>query len=220
MGFKAFGFSIDAHSEQIIRSMAAVATSEPIDVIDLGTFSADFTNEDMIFIFGEKARREIGDKPAGLRLSFPEVHKLDATFGEEEERKLAYDQLLKLKRLLASNDQKETEAAESELGTSNSCTITEEVLPELSSYDVLRYMKAALRNQGTKEWLGSTKNGKLVRLTLEKEEGKADINMTFAELYLLRLAMETLQVKELEIVYKPGVNQQGGSYGSRSSNDQ
>lgn len=219
MGFKAYGFSIDQHAEQIIRSMAAVATSDPIDVIDLAVFDASFTTEDMVFIFGEKAAREVGDKPAGLKLKFPEIHKLDGTFGEEEERTLAYDQLLKLKKLLATNEQKETEAAESELGQYSSRTITEEVLPALSSTDILQYLEAALRKQGTKEWLGSTKDGKLIRLTLDREEGKADINMTFAELYLLRLAMETLQVKEFDIVYKPGINQQSGSYGSRSNND-
>ena len=219
MGFKAYGFSIDQHAEQIIRSMATIATAEPIDVVDLAVFSVDFTTEDHVFIFGEKAKREIGDRPAGLRLFFPEVHKLDGTFGEESERELAYEQLLKLKKLLVSNEQKETEAAESELGQYSSSTITEEVLPVLSSTDILQYLEAALRKQGPKEWLGSTKNGKLIRLTLDKEEGKADINMTFAELYLLRLAMETLHVKEFDIVYKPGINQQSGSYGSRSSND-
>ena len=217
MGFKAFGYRIDLHAEQVIRDMAAVVTAEPIDVVDLSVFNADITKEDMVFIFGERAKREIGDKPAQIKLVFPEIMKLDGTFGEEEERKLAYEQLLKVKKLIAAGDRANTTncAVEQCIRT----TITEEVLPELSSYDVLQHLKAALSKQGTKEWLGSTKSGKLVRLTLDKEEGKADVNMTFAELYMLRLAMETLHVKELEIVYKPGVSQQGGSYGSRSSND-
>jgi len=214
---KAFGFNIDSNGEKIIRAMATVVSPNPIDITDLAVFNADFSKEDIVFVFGDRTRREIGDKPAGLKLYFPEVYKLDATFGEKEERQQAYDKLLRLKKVLSAEDR-----ANTLMGTDEQCsrtTITEEILPELSSSEILQYLKAALRRQGTKEWLGSTKNGKLIRLTLEQEEGKADVNMTFAEMYLLRLAMETLQVKELEIVYRPGINQSGGSYGSRSSND-
>lgn len=208
MGLVAYGFNLNQKNTQTIREMASVITDKPIDVIDLRSFDPTAPEDSVVFFYGESMQvKQAKDKEYKIKVEFPDVDLLDEDFGDIEERRLAYEKLLKIKEALATIDKVEDEVAESELGTqteqSESITIHEEELPKLSSTEVLHQLVKAMQENGTKEWTGSTTGGHKVRLTVEPSHSDAEINMTFAELYFIRAAMETLQLKELKIVPRP-----------------
>lgn len=199
MSFIAYGFNLHTKDHDLIRQMVQIVTDKPVDIYDLQNYDPVNTSEDVVFFFGEHWRiKEAKQKDCKIKIEFPDTDRLAPDYGDEDERELAFVKLKKLKDALNSGDISEQSCAEKRQVN----VITEESLPDLTSQEVLQYLKAALDNKEVQAWEGPSKNGLKVRLTLETEEGTADINITFAELYFIKAAMETLQIKELELVPK------------------
>jgi hypothetical protein len=115
---------------------------------------------------------------------FPEPKQLEPG-GDETARVKVWQDLLELK---------------AEPTTKKECkTITEDSLPELTAGDV-KSLEKTIKELGIKEWKGVTKDGKSIKLSVVPIEGSEDIKMTFSELYAIKLAMEILQIKEIDIV--------------------
>ena len=193
---KAFGYNIQPEErETVIIPMAKYATNEPVEILDLRSVKPKVGIDDIIFVYGERSARLIKDFKCRAKVEFPELYKLEKRFGEEEARRLAFDQLSKFKKALLTNTLNVT--------TTDRPKFTEETLPSLSSQDILVKLETILRQKGINEWIGTTVNGRTIRITVDNDpKPMADINITFAELFAMKLAMEALQIKELEIVYK------------------
>jgi hypothetical protein len=80
---------------------------------------------------------------------------------------------------------------------------TEENLPVLSANEI-RELENQLKLLNIKEWKCFSKGGEEILLTFEPLENKQSnvINFTFLELFALKLAIEILDLQEIEIVRK------------------
>jgi hypothetical protein len=210
MSIKAIGYNINKEEEEkIIIPMAQIVSSDIVDVFDLRSVKPDVSADDIVFVFGEKTSRMMQNIPCKIKLEFPDLPKLDRRFGEEDLRRQALEQLLRLKKALSTGNILNNKITEC---TNSTTHITTEALPSLTSQEVLQQLENTLRREGIKEWIGTTSNGKIVRLTVDREMNEAaDINMTFAELFAMKIAMEALQVKELEIVYRSNLIRKSNS---------
>jgi len=121
----------------------------------------------------------------------PDIAKLDQTLGDEPTRQEAYEKLLKLKEALQSSTPTTTDVKQN---------LTEGSLPKLTSGEV-RTLEEMLLNKGITHWIGVTTDGRSVRVSVEPERSVADIDITFAELFALKAAMEVLRIQEFEVVH-------------------
>jgi hypothetical protein len=202
--YRALGYNLREEDEETIRKMVAYASNgSPVslEISDLRCVVPESEQEDTLLVFGSRASRMTEELPHRVRVEFPDVTKLDADFGEEAEREAAQEKLKELKALAEQTPEK----------TETSDAITEEDLRQFGSGRALQMLVAACTKKGVESWTGTLKDGRTVRLTIEPEQGEADVNITFAELYSIKAAMETLQIKELEIVYKPSVHRKDSS---------
>jgi hypothetical protein len=201
MAHIAYGINLSKNEVEIIRQMIALVTDEPADVYDLRSYQPISTEGDILFLYGDRAIGDCGKLPHRVKLEFPDVSRLVAGFGDEEERELAHQKLLDFKAAIADTQDSAVERT----------VIPEESLPPISTSQALGHLKVALSHENVEAWEGVTKNGKKFRITLVPEESDADIRLTFVELYMIRAAMDTLQVEELEIVHKPNSNRESST---------
>lgn len=195
---KVFGFNISTE-DQVIADKVCNMLPGDAECVDLRCFEPESNNTDVILIFGEKAAKICKDLPYKIKEIFPDFNKLSPDFGEQEEIEQARVKFNILKQRLEEPDKV---APKDVTVQQDRSTYTEESLPDASAAQILKQLKTILQKTGQKEWLLYTKNNKSVRVTIEPEQSNADIDITFAELYTLKMAMETLQAKELEIVYR------------------
>ena len=182
-------YFIDNRGRDIARQISQYLTSDDTTITDLASFDPpEINKDDIVIVYGEKAKKIIDTINARAKIPLPALNELDSTYGDKEVRQLTFEQLKKLKEALKKPVVVEEEKPKE--------ILTEKSIPALSSRDVLKMM------QDTTEWTGITQDGKTIRLTVNSEKGKADICMTFAELYMLRLAIDTLKVTEIEIKNK------------------
>ena len=81
--------------------------------------------------------------------------------------------------------------------------IREEDLPDLTRQQLL-LLKKMTEEAGEKTCFQVNKNGKLIEIGLDKIEGsKAEIHLTFAEIYTIRTIMDTLKVTEVSLALGP-----------------
>jgi hypothetical protein len=199
MNIVAFGRNLGEEETKVIKQMAGYLTDKPVEVFDLDSYEPKTTKEDVLLLYGERAFRMCCDLPCRLRAGFPEASRLVAGFGDENERRGAFSTLKILKKQLEVAEKREV------------YEISEESLPNLEMSQVMKMLDDAMQGRNTEAWVGQTKDGRTIRLTKEYEESDADANITFVELFLIKAAMEALQIKELEIVCKPNVNREGGT---------
>jgi hypothetical protein len=202
---------IDDDSKTTMKSMASyVSKDTECQIVDLKKESPPkYSAEDILFIFGDVAEKLLG-VTSNNPIKFPRADELDPTYGNPEVREEVYKKLKDIKPQLdkkistkingslqqGSESPKLGQVGAAPTFRANPEKITAENLPELTSSTILKLMK-------NKEWIGTTQDGKSIRLTVEQEDkDKVDIQMTFIELYMLRLAIEVLQVKSFEIAYK------------------
>lgn len=201
-----FGFNISTEDQAIVDKIRAILPKDyECDSIDLRCYEPAGSSQDILLIFGEKAAKICNDLPCKFREIFPDFPKLSPDFGEPEEIEQARAKFKLLQQRLAEPDKvfpKENTVQE------DRSTYTEESLPDTSAAQILQQLQTILQKKGQKEWLLYTKNNKSVRVTIEPEQSNADIDITFAELYTLKMAMETLQAKELEIVYRSNTSRE------------
>ena len=81
--------------------------------------------------------------------------------------------------------------------------ITEEDLPDLDKKHLL-LLKKITEEAGRDSVFQTTKGGKLIEISSEPlEKSSADIHLSFSEIYTIRLLMDTLQVKAVDLVFSP-----------------
>lgn len=207
---KAYGFNLRKEDYEIIRRMAAVVdATQPIEILDLKSFGVEVDSDDILFLYGPRALKECEAFKGLVKIEFPDVSKLDATFGEEQERELAHEKLLRLKEALASGKVSEPDSI---LTGEVVQKISGESLPALTSGEI-NLLEATLRKKNITSWNCKGKDGTTIRVTIEPEDSNADIDITFRELYALKACQEALHVEEFGIVYKPTAS------GSKSSDE-
>lgn len=203
MKVKAYGAGLYEREQDLIRNMARLITKDPPEIIDINCFEPEDDPDSIFFVYGSRSIKKTEALRCRARLHFPDTGKLIEGIGEAEQRQHALDKLLEFKELLDTGNTEDLNLAEPKKEVQQPKTlVTEESLPNLTAGQV-KAIEATLRDKGEKAWVGTTQDGRTIRLTAQPEESTADIDMTFAELYSIRGLMEAFRVKELEIVYKP-----------------
>jgi hypothetical protein len=199
MKIAAYGYQLRKEDIQVIKNMCKFITKDIIDIYDIMSFDIASSKDTLLLLYGNKAIEVSKNIICLHKVCFPDASRLNPSLGETEERLEAYQTLQKLKKVLDSGD----------LNTLNNQNIliktdklNEKSLPKLTANQV-RQLERHQREQGKNQWNGITEDGKTIKITVEPSENTADINLTFAELYAVMGLVETFQVKELEIVYKP-----------------
>lgn len=195
----AFGYGLSKKNQELIIRMINNVLEKTVTIIDLKSYKLDISKypKDTIFlIFGKKAQRLIGNIMLTMARYFPDPDTLEPN-GDEEARLQVWQTLLELKALPTIKEE---------------CNIiTESTLPELTAGDI-KILEKTLKEMGTTEWLGKTKDGKSIRITVELSEKRTEeIQMTFSELYAIRMAMDILQLKEIDIAYNKNHNSRSDS---------
>jgi hypothetical protein len=188
--FKAYSVGLQEKDFELVRKIAKVVTTEHVTVKDLRYYDIKLENteEDILFIFGNKACRLAGDIKAKHVVNLPDISTLHSKTGILEKRQEALKQLNILKEILEDDIQAELNKK------------VQDPVPEMKISD-LQSLELNLKSKSINKWLTTTKNGKTVQISITPESAEADINITFAELYALRMAMEVLDVKEFTVVY-------------------
>ena len=189
MVFKAFAININTKEEEIIKKMAAVVNDSPVEITDLLSYTPTINNTDILFLYGRKAQNYFKNSECRYKVEFPDISVLVGSTNNKAKQE-AYKQLLELKEKLSRPE---------EIPPTENKKLTAEPLPDISPEQILILQEEIIENK-KEYWQGKNKQGNTIRLTVKPETSEADINMTFAELYTLKIAMEVLQLKEIEIV--------------------
>lgn len=192
-----FSFNITAEEQIIINKIKQFLSPNEVISIDLRCFDPESSNQDVLILFGAKAAKICQDLSYKIKEEFPELSKLSPDFGESYEREQARNKLILLKKELASINTPKDYSLEK----NKNIEILIKDLEDISSKDILDQADIVLKSKEQKAWILQTKSNKIVRITHLPEKSNADIDTTFSELYMLKIAMEVFQVKELEIVY-------------------
>lgn len=193
MEFRAYGYNLRKEDYKTIEAMVKVVTSKIPFICDIRSYEIESNSTDVLFLFGARVIKECKSLDCKIKLEFPDISKLDAGFGEEEERDEAFSKLINLQKVLHK------QISTTPKTVVETYKLSEESLPTLNANEILA-LEETLKKQGVTEWKGITKNGVTICLSWLPGKKDADINLTFAELYALKVAMETLQVEEFEIV--------------------
>lgn len=196
MSVKAYGYKLRKEDYGLIGRMGDVL-GQLVSTYDLASYDVDIEEDDIVLVLGEHAKRLCKGSTCQAKIEFPEPVQLDQTLGDEPLRQEAYEKLLKLKEALQAVPDT----------TDVKQNLTEGSLPKLTSGEV-RALEETLLKKGVTHWIGVTTDGRSVRVSVEPERSVADIDITFAELFALRTAMEVLRIKEFEVVHS---NTKGGS---------
>ena len=188
--FKAYSVGLQEKDFELIRKIAKVVTTEHVTVKDLRYYDIKLeeTEEHIVFIFGNKASRLANEIKAKHVVHLPEISTLHSATGILEKRKEALKKLNILKEILEDDLQAELNKK------------VQDPVPEMKTSE-LKDLESNLKSKSISKWLGTTNSGKTVQISINPQPAEADINITFAELYALRIAMEALDVKEFTVVY-------------------
>lgn len=188
---KLLGFKINKDELQTLKNIQKYIGHDT-KIVDIQSFEPITTDEDILIIFGKKAKRQTNNLPAKKVIYLGEVSKLHSELGELAERQIARDKLDQLKKELSDNNKI----------VNSSINIDTSDLPEVSLVDTLNHFRYANNKEKDYVWTLNMKNGKVIRVSLEPETSNADINMTFQELIALKVAIDTLGIQGVEIVYR------------------
>jgi len=149
---------------------------------------------DVVITFGRTVSMMVDQYQATKKINIhhvvlKDVEALHSKPGNEPHRKEALAELTKLKQFLAEDRYQPTHV-----------TLTSEDLPDLDSKHLLMLQKLTETNQ-TERCFQTTKNGKLIEIR-DKPSGssKADICITFEEIYTVRQIMDVLGTSEVTLV--------------------
>lgn len=152
-------------------------------------------NNTMVITFGkyaEKAIQQYLEEKNFINvkhINLPHVKFLSAKKENTEKRIQTYTTLQELSKLLSSDRFQPT-----------GIIVTESDLPELDRRHLLLLQKIT-EETGRNSCIQTTKDGKLIEISENKvEDSKADIHLTFAEIYTIRQTMDILGVKEVRLI--------------------
>lgn len=122
-------------------------------------------------------------------LSLPPLKDLTRSEQNRATRQESLDQIRKLK-----------DYVKSDLFRPANVVVTEQDLPELDAKQLL-LLKKITDDQEKTSCFQTTRGGKLIEISNEHlEESKADIHLTFSEIFTIRSLMDVLGVTEVELV--------------------
>jgi len=179
MKLVAISFGISAFGREIIENIATNIFKQPIEICDLKSTEPDWTYGDRVLIFGKKAAKLLAGELGSDTLLLPDLKKLEP--GNESERKKALESLTIFRDNMLSSK-----------------PLTENSLPTISC-DSLIAIENSLKEKKENSWKGRTKDGRSVEIQLVSAESKAEIVLTFAELYAIKSAMKVLDLNEIII---------------------
>jgi hypothetical protein len=183
MNVLALGYGFKKVHYDIITRISENVLYRPIQAVDLRSFEPTPGATDAVITFGPRAQKffEKANKGCTYFLALAPIQNLEDSDQNDKEKEKAWKSLLAFKEAL------------------DSCVaVTEDDLPDMDSSDILS-LEAQLKKRGVSEWFGTTKNGKTICLSLSEAGDRADVNLSFAELYALKTAMEVLEVEEVII---------------------
>ena len=189
--FKAYSLGLESRDFELIRKMVQMVTKDHVTIKDLRYYDikTEDTENSVIFLFGKKTARLADTIKSKKAIYLPAIHTLHSTTGSQEKRQEAFKQLTLLKDML------ETDSIE----PTGKVTI-EDPIPDITVSD-LKALETTLAKRNVSKWLTTTKNGKTIQISIAPEQSNADMNITFSELYTLKIAMDTLNIQEFTIVY-------------------
>tara|TARA_Y100000310_G_C20654972_1_gene801522 strand:- start:1583 stop:2167 length:585 start_codon:yes stop_codon:yes gene_type:complete len=189
---KAYSVGLAERDYELIRKIVKIIELEHISIKDLRYYDIkleEINKDDVLLVFGSKASRLVEDINAKQIVSLPRISSLHANTGSQAERLKAFNQLKLLKDILKTDEVKvETK------------TIIKDPFPEITISD-LKTLETTLAEKNVNTWLTTTKNGKTIQLSITPSASEADMNITFSELYTLKIAADTLGVQEFTIIY-------------------
>ena len=189
--FKAYSVGLQEKDFELIRKITNIVTEENVLTKDLRYYDIKLedTKDNILFIFGEKASRLTKDIKAKQIIYLPEISTLHAGTGIQDNRQETLEKLSLLKEVLEADSIK-----------SNAESVLKDPVPDLKMSD-LKNLESTLKEKEVNNWLTTTTSGKTVRISITPEITEADIDITFCELYALKIAMDALDIKEFTIIY-------------------
>lgn len=200
--FKAYGKNITKEGYKAIKKMGKVVTKEEIEIVDLTSYKIEdvpILKDDIVLLFGEQVVKWCSKYSCKTKLELPQIDKLVPASGDTESREMAYEMLLDLKTKI------ETETFDDTEKLKQTEQLVEDPLPSYSC-DEVKALEKNIKDNGITEWKGVTEEGKSIRISLNAKEKDADICLTFAELWHLKVLKDLLHIKELKFVYANAVN--------------
>lgn len=185
MKIKIFGFGLSQIDKETAEKICKNVLKQESTVIDIRHNEVgELNTNDILLIFGVRAQQLIkpliAKKQITKHLMLAELSQLSNTENLEL-RKTTLVQLNEFKNILNSK--------------SEDITVTKQSLSNLNPESIIEISKKK------KEWIGILEDGRSIRLSDDKEiDSKYDINMTFAELVSLKLAMEHFNIKEFHLI--------------------
>ena len=189
--FKAYSLGLESRDFELIRKMVQIVTKDHVTIKDLRYYDikTEDTENSIIFLFGKKTMRLADKVKSKKAIYLPAIHTLHAATGSKEKRQEAFKQLILLKDMLITDSVEPT----------GKVTI-EDPIPDITVSD-LKALETTLAKKNVNKWLTTTRSGKTIQISISPEKSKADMNITFGELYTLKIAMDTLDIQEFTIVY-------------------
>jgi hypothetical protein len=174
----AIGYGISSLGREIIEAIANNVLEQGIEIIDVKSMAAEVSSTDIVLLFGKKAA-SFFTGGAREEILLPDLKKLEP--GNDKEREQTYTSLLALKDKL-----------------NNQTTLTIDNLSDFTC-NKIQSLEQILIAKNTTSWKGKLKDGRSIELSITPKKKETEISLTFAELYSIRLAMDTLGVDEVVI---------------------
>jgi hypothetical protein len=198
---KVTAFTYRAKAEDLERAEQCLAVLEAESAIfNIPTHRVEdhISQNSVILTFGRLARIEVQQyiddkKLPGVRLvDLPHTKQLSPESVNRESRLSTYKKLRELRDLLKA-----------QLYYPTSVVVKSADLPELDTKQLLLLSKMT-EDAGETSCFQATKGGKLIEISNAPiEDSKADIHLTFQEVYTIRAVMDILKVTEVQLVTYP-----------------
>ncbi len=190
--FKAYGVGFQERDFELVRKITKVITEEYVVIKDLRYYDINLedTKDSIVFLFGSKASRLAKDISTRESIFLPEIKSLYQKKENESSRQSAFKKLMLLKDIIENKNTVDTISE----------TNLIDPVPDTDLKD-LKILEQTLVQKNINKWISTTKNGKTIQISIQPEPSETDINITFAELYALRYAMDILNINEWMIVY-------------------
>ena len=189
MTFKAYSSGIEQRDFELIRKIIKVIPEETPVIKDLTFYDINLedTKDSFVFLFGKKASNLSKEITAKKIIYLPETKLLHSDTGSDEKRKEVFDLLLEFKETLLIQPKKEIKKIK-------------DPVSEITISD-LKILEETLKEKGVEKWMTTSSTGKTIQISVSPEESETDINITFSELYALKMAMEILDIKEFSVIH-------------------
>lgn len=204
MNILAVGFDLnETDREQVNKITTACKLSlHKIEVKDIKTSTTDFSDVDFLIVFGERAGRTLiplAKENGMLHISLPTIRNLYPLNegGVAEDRLRTFKELSNLAEALKAGQLKVIEDKKILLTMQLPIVISDLSVPSIQA------LEKVIRESGRTSWTCATKDGKVVGITLDTKQPEpegVDFCITFAELLMMRAAVDILKIEGITFV--------------------